>query len=193
MTDQLLAEGTSPHEDAPPDPDQAWKALSLVNEWIRHSEAKTGASLGAAGVAGGLLYSLVKSRSDLPGWFDALCVLCGACAFLAILCAAAALIPRLHLRSLLSCKRQTPDDWNNLLFYSHIARKYRDDEPSYQEVLHALTLNKLELTKHIANQIHANASVAHRKFTWCGRSVSFLAVSVVTLASISALFGAKVV
>jgi hypothetical protein len=193
LTDQLLAEEPSPPEETPPDADQAWKALSLVNEWIRHSEAKTGASLGAAGVAGGLLYNLVKSKSGLPVWFEALCVVCAGGALLAILCAILALIPRLTLRSLFSCKRQTPDDWNNLLFYSHIAQKYRDDEPTYQEVLRALTLDKLELTKHIANQIHANSAVAHRKFTWCGRSVIFLAISIISLAVISALLGAKVV
>jgi len=34
---------------ADPDPDQAWKALNLVNDWIKHAETKLIAILAASG------------------------------------------------------------------------------------------------------------------------------------------------
>ncbi len=42
----------------PPDVDQAWKALSLVNDWVKHADAKRGVVLTAAGVSGGVLFNL---------------------------------------------------------------------------------------------------------------------------------------
>lgn len=41
-------EGAAEPEIAPescPEPDQAWKALGLVNDWIKHADAKVGATL----------------------------------------------------------------------------------------------------------------------------------------------------
>lgn len=196
LTEEPPAEDDPAPETDPPDPDQAWKALSLVNDWIRHAEAKTGASLTAAGVSGGLLYNLVKGKPDLPVPVNILAAICGGSAFLAIVCAAVALMPRTtpkFLNGLSRKNRPTPDDWSNLLFYSHIAKKYKEDEPSYQEVFTALTLNKLELTKHIANQVWANSAVAHRKFKWSTRSIFFLTITVISLGFLVALFGAKVI
>ncbi len=46
----------------PPDPDQAWRALSLVNDWVKHAEVKLGVVLTATGVSGGILFNLAKDR-----------------------------------------------------------------------------------------------------------------------------------
>ncbi|ULN33608.1 Pycsar system effector family protein [Mycolicibacterium smegmatis] len=182
-------------EIATPDPDQAWKALALVNEWIRHAEAKTGATLAAAGVSGGLLYNLVKSNPDPPFIIDMLSVVSGVSALLSFLCTATALIPRTGWKARRPFSRRArekaADEWNNLLFYSHIAQRYQNDEPTYQEILQALTSNKIELTKHIANQIYVNSSVAHRKFKWAGRAIWLLTISLVSLAMVAAIIGGR--
>ena len=43
-----------------PQPDQAWKALGLVNEWVRHAETKVAATLAATGVTAGALLNGVR-------------------------------------------------------------------------------------------------------------------------------------
>ncbi len=47
-----------------PDADQAWKALGLVNDWIKHAEAKASAAMAASGVSAVLLYNLDKSQTN---------------------------------------------------------------------------------------------------------------------------------
>jgi hypothetical protein len=183
-------ESTEPPGESPgsaseaetPDPEQAWKALSLVNDWIRHSEGKAGVVLATAGVAGGVLYNLVSDKHHPPCFIAVVAVLCGILIFAAGGSAAAALIPRRKIRGQL-------EDFNNLLYYSHIAQAYRDDAPSYEQVLKALSSDKHELTRHIANQVHANSIVADRKFTWAGRGIIILVALLVTLAILAALIG----
>ena len=48
------------------DPDVAWRALSLVVDWIKHSEAKAGATLAATGVTAGVLYNITKDLKSGP-------------------------------------------------------------------------------------------------------------------------------
>ena len=120
----------SPEPEAA-DPDQAWKALSLVNDWIKHAEAKTGATLAVAGVTGGVLYNLVKDQHD-PGvllWLAA--VACGVAVLIAGISAAIALVPRLRLT-------RAQEEPVSRLFFSDIARAYKNDSPGYIEVLRDL-------------------------------------------------------
>lgn len=80
------------------DPDHAWKTLTLVIDWIKHAETKAAATLAAAGVAGGVLYNLVKDESD-PSWVLALAsVITGVGVLVAGVCAGAAFWPRLRHR-----------------------------------------------------------------------------------------------
>ncbi|MGE2690346.1 Pycsar system effector family protein [Mycolicibacterium pulveris] len=178
MTEESVEPVISPNAE----PDQAWKALSLVNEWIRHAETKAGVVLAASGVAGGALYNLVKNQSDPPCGIKVAAVIAGLLVFAAGFCATAALIPRRRVSG-------KPEDFSNLLFYSHVASKYRHDEPSYSEVLTALTTNKGELTRHIANQVHANSIVAHRKFYFAAWSIGLFAGALVTLAVLALTIG----
>jgi hypothetical protein len=78
--------------------------------------------------------------------------------------------------------KAVPEDLSNLLFFKHIALSYKGDGPTYAEVLATLTSNRTELTRHIANQVHANANVAHEKYQWVDAAVCLLAVGVVFLA-----------
>src|SRR6266568_8936056 len=79
-----------------PNPDQAWKALSLVNDWIRHAEAKTTATLAAAGVTGGVLYNLVQHQTSPSVWLCIVAVICGAAVVASAGSAMVALAPRLR-------------------------------------------------------------------------------------------------
>lgn len=160
--------------------------MTLVNDWIRHSETKAGVVLTAAGVVGGVLYNLIKdqieSQRHLPCYVAVLALVCGVLIFVAGGFAAAALIPRRRIRG-------QPEDFSNLLYYSHIARKFANDAPSYQEVLKALTSDPHELTRHIANQVHANSMVAHRKFECTKWGIVTLIGILVSLAILAALLG----
>ena len=177
-------------EDAPepeievPDPDQGWKALGLVNDWIKHAESKTGVALALAGATGGTLYNLVKGLHH-PGCVLRLAaVLCGAGVIAAGGCAAMALLPRMRLDR----KREDP---TNLLFFSHIARAYPKDSPTYVDVLCSLTSKPDELTRHIAHQVHANATVAHRKFIWANRAILALIVALAALGVVASIAGSR--
>ncbi|WP_162829898.1 Pycsar system effector family protein [Amycolatopsis palatopharyngis] len=172
------------------EPDQAWKALGLVNDWIKHAEAKVGATLAASGAVAVMLYHLVKNENDPSFWLSAAAVTCAATIVAAGGSATLALIPRLSIvRKQKTRKAQkvttkiddelaeVPEDPVNLLFFSNIARHYKDNGPSYVEVLRSMTADPEELTRQIAHQVHANATVAHRKFTWADRAVKLLATA----------------
>jgi len=184
-----------------PDPEQAWKALSLVNDWVKHAEAKTGATLAAAGVTGGVLYNLLKSQADPPLWLDLLAVACGLATFAAGACALVALTPRLQLPR--PSKGQVPtvtdgieeaeENPVNLLFYRDIARRYRGPHGgiTYAGVLGILTDDRAALTRYIARQVHANAAVAHRKYVWVAWAIRALGIALVLLAVTAALIAKR--
>jgi hypothetical protein len=181
------------------DPDQAWKALTLVNDWVKHAETKSAATLAATGVSGGVLYNLVQQQRDPSLAVTIVGGICGAAIFLAGLFALLALTPRTN--PLGGLRKQPPtstasddegqEDPVNLLFFGDITRRYGDDSPTYAEVLGALTSNPEELTRHIARQVHANAGVAHSKYEWAGRAIWALAVALISLAGVAVLVGQR--
>lgn len=206
------ARGRDTAYPASPDPDHAWKALSLVNDWVKHAETKSVAVLAASGVAGGVAYNLLKDQAK-PGLVLSVVATVGCFAiFLAGLSAMAALAPQLKVptngrwRAWLGQARNgvrstadaDPDETDadeaqdeaernptNLLFYGDIKRKYEHDAPTYSQVLATLTGNGHEITNHLALQVHANSMVAHRKYTWANRAIQALCVGLVCLALIA--------
>lgn len=160
-----------------PDPDHAWKALSLVNDWIRHGDAKIGVTLAVTGAAGVMLFNLVKDAPE-PG-----CSLkvFGAVAAAALLLAAAfaviGLVPKVKVG-----RRRDPEAYTNLLFYKHIARGWEGKTADFVLELGSLTLDKQELTKHIGEQVHANATVARRKYEWADRAIKALGAGLLFVA-----------
>lgn len=199
-----------------PEPDQAWKALGLVNDWIKHADAKVGATLAASGVIAVLLYNLLKDQVDLGSIPHLFAALCAAATAAAGGCAGLALMPRLTLvtrigqfKALRAADRNRPtssaetteplkdaaaddmtseppvDDPINLLFFSNIAKQYDGDGPSYVEVFRSLTSDPERLTRQIAHQVHANATVAHRKFAWADRAIKFLVLALLLLGCVA--------
>lgn len=175
-----------------PDPDQAWKALGLVNDWLRHAETKLGLTLAAAGVTAGVLLNLVKDRHEPGALLLIVASLCGLSALIAGVCAMLGLVPRLSIRRKKRTETENEDTEAdvaavNPLYFHDIATKYGDDAPSFQQLFKALTSRPEELVGHIAHQVHANAVVALRKYRWANRAVNALVADAFFLAVVALL------
>jgi len=180
-----VSSSPEPEPESPtrPDPDQAWKALSLVNDWLRHAEAKLGVALTATGVSGGVLFNLVNDQADGSLALRIAAVVCCVAALAAGGCAMIGLFPILrHGR-----RQRGAEEVFNPLFFHDIARTYRNDAPSYSAVLHTLTTSPGDLVRHIGQQVHANARVVERKYRWANRAIRALLVDLLALGAVAAI------
>ncbi|MFE4590417.1 Pycsar system effector family protein [Streptomyces laurentii] len=159
-----------------PNADHAWKALSLVIDWIKHAEAKAGATLAATGVAGGVLYNLVKDVQTPSTWLIVSSLLCALGVTGAGLCAGMVLWPRLRMK----------EEPTSLLYFHHIARGHPVGD-TYASSLAALTQDVDALIKEIASQGWANSRVAHDKYMWGGRAIRLLLFALIALSTTAAL------
>lgn len=182
-----------PEPEVDPNPDQAWKALSLVNDWIKHAESKTGIALAATGASGVLLYNLVKDQSAPGPVLSVVAVLAGIAMLVAGLAGTIAVLPRLTVDPgklpAFNKAVRAEQDLSSLLFFSHIARQYKGDAPTYVEVFRTLTSDDDQLTRQIAQQVHANATVAHRKHLWTNIAVLALSLDYTFLAIVAVIVG----
>lgn len=176
-----------PEPPPQPDPDQAWRALSLVNDWLRHAETKLGVTLTATGVSGGVLFNLVKDRGDGSVAFNAAAAICCMAALVAGVCTMCGLYPVVRLGR----KQRNADEVINPLFFHDIARAYRDDAPSYGAVLHTLTTSPDDLVRHIGQQVHANATVVQHKYRWANWAIRALLVDLLALGTVAAITALK--
>ena len=160
-----------------PDPDHAWKALGLVNEWIRHGDAKISVTLAGTGAAGVTLFNLVDGQTEAPLCLIVFGACCAAALFLAALFSVVGLIPQIRVGG-----RRKSEAYTNLLFFKHIAEGWDGKKTRFVYELGALTIDKQELTKHIGEQVHANARVARRKYVWSDRAIKALASGLLFLA-----------
>ncbi|WP_146248729.1 Pycsar system effector family protein [Curtobacterium sp. MCLR17_044] len=139
-----------------PNPDHAWKLLTLVNEWIRHSDTKAAVTLAFTGAMATLLFNLVRVIEQRSTFIDVIVVV--ACALLIITAA----LCGLTLAPRINDKDADPESINRL-FYASIADNYSGKRPEYANVLHTLTASPSELVKDLADQVHANARIATSK------------------------------
>lgn len=156
------------------DPDQAWRVLDLVNEWLKHAETKAAGTLVTSGVVAGVLYNLLKSVSE-PGaviLFPA--IFCAALIVAASMSSAWALRPRLW-------HREKP---SSSLYFDHIARSHPrwSRGIGYVDAVRTLSADKATLVKQIAEQIWANAHVARTKYQWAGIGLITVFFALVSLA-----------
>ena len=157
--------------------EDAWRALLLQLDMVKHAETKAAAALASSGVLGGLLYTLVSQNRNSGVLF----VLASSAAAVAIVAAAAAagvaLRPRLLARH----------GGQNLLFYSAIARRYGHDAVAFGQALSDLLADRPAMLSTLSGQILSNANVATRKY----RAVN---VAILTLlAALGLLAGAATV
>jgi hypothetical protein len=169
----------------PPDPEQAWKALALVNDWLKHAEIKLAVVLAATGVSGGVLFNLVKDRAHYSHLYNLAATVCGGSVVTAGIFAVIGLYPRMKLR------RTPTEDTVNPLFFHDVARAYNGDAPSYRAVLHTLTTNPDDLVRHISQQVHANATVAQRKYQWANRAIRALILDLLALGAVATITALK--
>lgn len=164
-----------PPDRAPVEAAEAWKAVGLVNDWVKHAETKAAATLTAAGVIGGVLYSLVKEEKDVASLLAVLAVLCGVGVVLAAGFAITALWPRLRAK-------EPP---TSALYFDHIARRHPKSAATYIEEFKHLVASPEDLRDQLAQQIWANAHVARRKYQRAGEALVCLVVALGALAAVA--------
>ena len=171
-------DATTPVSSPDPNPDHAWKTLALMNEWIRHSDAKAGVTLAFTGVMATTTFNLAKDFAPRTALFDTLVVM--VCFLLLITGAMCGwtLTPRVK-------DKDADRDTINRLFFASIDRNFRGKRQEYSEVLHTLTSDPVELTKDLADQIHVNARIATVKATaakWAIRCALVAGAAIAVLA-----------
>lgn len=166
-----------------PDPNHAWQALSLVNEWIRHSDTKAGVTLAFVGVLGTMTFNLVSDFEARHTLFDVVVVI--TCLLLITTGALGGwtLTPRVN-------DKDATSDAINRLFYASISSNFKGQREQYADVLRTLTADPVELTRDLAHQVHANATIATTKAIyakWAIRSALASGAGVAALATIIGL------
>ena len=123
-------------------PDQAWKMLSLVNDWIRHAEAKAAGTIATSGIAAGVLFNLLKDVNGNAKCVEIPAAICAALVAVAGLSAAWALRPRLWSR----------EEPTSNLYFHHIARRHsrKSGGVAYGETVRASSAADAELIGEIA-------------------------------------------
>lgn len=169
-------------DEVDPDTDAAWRTLGLMNDWIKHADAKAGNTLAATGTGAVLLFNLTKAIPPSTGWYYfAPSALTAALLLGAAYCCTKALIPRTkptdNVVSSRTLKRRNP------LFYGDIAGKW-NREP-YVRLLAKLAKDEAKLVAHLGAQIHVNADIASIKFEWTNRAVRVLASAAGSLALVA--------
>lgn len=157
------------------DPDQTWRVLGLVTDWIKHAEAKAAATLAAAGVSASVLYNLVRNVTQQNALLDVAAVACAICIVLGGLSAAWALRPRLWAK----------EEATSNLYFNHIARRHpkKGMGAAYSPALNALTTDRAALVDEIAGQVWSNAHVAKAKFQAANVGLTFVLGGIALLAT----------
>jgi hypothetical protein len=176
VPDAKPASAIAPHGAS----DDAWRLLELVVEWIKHAEAKAAATLGAAGVLGGLLYTLAYQMAVPDATFAVSAMICAGAVVTSAAAAVVALRPRLRAGGPAS----------GLLYYQSIAQNFPDGPVDYAREFLKLVGSQPATVDAIAHQIWANSVVATQKYRALNLAVIALVVGLVTLAvsAVIALF-----
>ncbi|MBO3748832.1 hypothetical protein J5X84_22360 [Streptosporangiaceae bacterium NEAU-GS5] len=155
--------------------EDAWKALTLVVDLVKHAESKAGLTLASAGAIGGVAYSLIKSVTRPSMEFGVAAGLCGLFVVISALAAGMTVIPR------------ASSEPTNLLYYHHIATRFGALSEPYVEKFNTLVARPDSLIPAIAHQVWANARVARKKYRWAGLALGALLGAVGTLALAAAI------
>jgi pycsar effector protein len=170
-----------PSPYAPIESAEAWRAVGLVNEWVKHAEAKAATTLAAAGIVTGVLYNLVKGQHEIGLVLGIAAPVCGLLAVAAAVCAVVALWPRLG-------SRESP---TSALYFDHIARRYLKAPTEYVTELKRLIASPDELLEQLCQYVWANAHVAHHKYRWAGRGLVALLGAAICLGLIALVIAVK--
>jgi hypothetical protein len=155
--------------------DDAWRALTLQIDLVKHAESKAGAALASSGVLGGLLYTLISQtrRGGVP-----FALLAAATAIAVVVSAASA---GSALRPRLLTTRPVP----SLLFHHGIVHRFGPDSDGFAQEFRTLVDDPAALLSELADQVHANARVAVQKY----RSVTLALNALMAALALLALTG----
>lgn len=155
-------------------PDQAWKMLGLVNDWIQHAETKAAGTIATSSVAAGVLYNLLKGVTNPGKPIEIAAAVCAVFIVVAGLSAAWALRPRLWSR----------EEPTSTLYFDHIARRHRRKSgvAEFDKSVRALSAEDAALVGEIAGQIWANAQVASAKYRWASVGLTAVLLALAALA-----------
>lgn len=129
--DSVAREMHNPGPGPQPDPDHAGKALGLVNEWIRHSDAKAGVTLAFTGALGTMTFNLTKDFTSRTLFFDVLAAIAYApLVITAILCG--------WTQTSRISDKDSDRDATNRLFFASIAQNFKGQRQQYSDVLRTL-------------------------------------------------------
>ncbi|GIF26561.1 hypothetical protein BJ973_001005 [Actinoplanes tereljensis] len=138
----------------PPATDDAWRALQLQFDLVKHAETKAAAALASCGVLGGLLYTLVAQTRTAGTLFTVVATLAAATIVTSGIAAGIALRPRQLLR------KGSP----SLLFYRTITARFGYDADAFAREFAGLSTDRSALMSALTGQILSNANVATRKY-----------------------------
>ena len=147
-----------------------WRTYETVNEWIRFSDAKAGGILAVNGIVLSILIPLLPElKQELFSNLFLCCVLIGQLLAISvsIYFSVRCLNPVLKI-----------GEPNSLIFFGHIANKYKTAAEYKKSLDKALKTDK-GLSSHVATQIWANSHVAWRKYTSVTWATRFLVLVVV--------------
>lgn len=165
-----------------PNPEQAWKLLALINEWIRHSDAKAAVTLAFTAAMGTMLFNLVDGFADRSPFFDAAVVAATLLILLSAGFCAWTLTPRIT-------DQEASPEQANLLFFGSIAVKFKNDRGNYREELRLLTADPAALTRDLTDQIHANANIAAVKARAIQRGIRSALAAGAAVAAVAVIVG----
>lgn len=166
----------------PPDPEQAWNTLSLMNGWIRHADAKAGVTLAFTGALSALVFNLAQAPSTWNALTITSVTLSCALLFAAAVLCGMTLTPRTHDKS-------GESERGNLLFFAKISRDYTRQQKEYRKALSDLSADPIALVGELADQVHANALVATNKTRWAKWAVRAALVASAAVAALAFIIG----
>lgn len=166
--------------------EHAWSHLLLVNDWVKHAEAKLGVTLAFVGVLTAALVALIieSGNPQTESWLMFILECASALMLLgSSLCTALGLLPRFA--------PQSDIDQANLLFFGDTANYFQRYGTRYREQLVDLLRDESSLVQEIIRQSHVNSNVAARKYKWANRAIftGMLSMLLVVLVGVGAALG----
>ncbi|QFS93375.1 hypothetical protein FIV07_21665 [Mycobacterium sp. THAF192] len=155
--------------------DDAWRVLLLINDWIKHADAKTAGTLAAAGVSAGVLYSVVSDVHVLALPTTVCVAATGVCLLFAVVFGGLALRPRLW-----TCTPAT-----SKVYFEHIARAYPKGATQPRSFVQDFTSSfsdSRKVASEVSEQIWAIAHIAAAKYRWVNLAMVFTFLAIVGLA-----------
>lgn len=165
--------------------EQAWNVLHLVNDWIKHADAKAGVTLAFVGALSAVLFSLVNDFENRNIIFDVLVLLSCIALVAGGVSSGMTLTPR--IKGAGATDSETENSSKSLIYFGSIAKNYTGRQNRYIDKLAALVADEETLIRNLAHQIHVNSGIANTKSIWAKRAIhcTLLSSGLIALTALS--------